>query len=352
MVFQNYALYPHMSVYDNMAYGLRNRGTPKDEIDKRVQEAARILAIEPFLERKPRAALGRPAPARRHGPRHRAQAAGVPVRRAAVEPRRQAARADARRDQAAAARARRHLDLRHARPGRGDDAVRQARGDERRRRSSRSARPSEVYRRPADALRRDLHRLAADEHPARHGRGPGPRRASARRCSRSPTCARASPPGTPVEVGLRPEDVRARRRAGAARSTIDVDFVEELGATQLFHGKLAGAEFVVQAPTGQIAADARALSLSIDPANVHLFDPQTAQRLGRLNAFRQYRCPPATPAHGGRPSRQRMCVRRSREARPSSVRAAVPEPVPAAYGARSLAWSALWFRLCALAHPE
>jgi sn-glycerol 3-phosphate transport system ATP-binding protein len=58
MVFQNYALYPHMSVYDNMAYGLRNRGTPKDEIDSRVREAARILEIEPFLDRKPRALSG------------------------------------------------------------------------------------------------------------------------------------------------------------------------------------------------------------------------------------------------------------------------------------------------------
>src|ERR671913_2440200 len=58
MVFQNYALYPHMSVYDNMAYGLRNRGTPKDEIDKRVKEAARILAIESFLARKPRQLSG------------------------------------------------------------------------------------------------------------------------------------------------------------------------------------------------------------------------------------------------------------------------------------------------------
>ncbi len=128
-------------VYDNIAYGLRNRGTPKDEIDRRVQEAARILAIEPLPRApQPRAALRRPAPARRHGPRHRAQAAGVPVRRAAVQPRRQAARADARRDQEAAARARRDLDLRHPRPGRGDDALRQAGRDERRpRRAGRHA---------------------------------------------------------------------------------------------------------------------------------------------------------------------------------------------------------------------
>ena len=58
MVFQNYALYPHMSVYDNMAYGLRNRGTPSHEIDARVKEAAKILEIEPFLDRKPKALSG------------------------------------------------------------------------------------------------------------------------------------------------------------------------------------------------------------------------------------------------------------------------------------------------------
>src|SRR6516225_2833258 len=54
MVFQNYALYPHMSVYNNMAYGLRNRGMPKDEIDRRVREAARILELTAMLDRKPR----------------------------------------------------------------------------------------------------------------------------------------------------------------------------------------------------------------------------------------------------------------------------------------------------------
>ncbi|MFQ5974388.1 MAG: sn-glycerol-3-phosphate import ATP-binding protein UgpC [Alphaproteobacteria bacterium] len=58
MVFQNYALYPHMSVFDNMAYGLRNRGTPRDEIDRRVEEATRILELEGLLERKPRQLSG------------------------------------------------------------------------------------------------------------------------------------------------------------------------------------------------------------------------------------------------------------------------------------------------------
>ncbi len=58
MVFQNYALYPHMTVFDNMAFGLKLRKTPKDEIRRRVEEAARILDIEHLLERKPKALSG------------------------------------------------------------------------------------------------------------------------------------------------------------------------------------------------------------------------------------------------------------------------------------------------------
>jgi multiple sugar transport system ATP-binding protein len=58
MVFQSYALYPHLSVYENIAFGLRVKKVPKDEIDKRVRNAARILDLEPFLKRKPRALSG------------------------------------------------------------------------------------------------------------------------------------------------------------------------------------------------------------------------------------------------------------------------------------------------------
>ncbi len=58
MVFQNYALYPHMSVKDNMAFGLKLRKVPKDQIDKLVNEAAKILGIEPLLDRKPKALSG------------------------------------------------------------------------------------------------------------------------------------------------------------------------------------------------------------------------------------------------------------------------------------------------------
>jgi multiple sugar transport system ATP-binding protein len=58
MVFQSYALYPHLSVYDNIAFGLKLKKVPRAEIDTRVQNAARILDLEPFLDRKPRALSG------------------------------------------------------------------------------------------------------------------------------------------------------------------------------------------------------------------------------------------------------------------------------------------------------
>ena len=58
MVFQSYALYPHLNVYENIAFGLRVKKVPKAEIDRRVKEAARILDLEPFLKRKPRALSG------------------------------------------------------------------------------------------------------------------------------------------------------------------------------------------------------------------------------------------------------------------------------------------------------
>src|SRR5699024_11665562 len=58
MVFQNYALYPHMSVYDNMAFGLKLRKMPKEEIKERVEEAAEMLGITDLLDRKPAALSG------------------------------------------------------------------------------------------------------------------------------------------------------------------------------------------------------------------------------------------------------------------------------------------------------
>ncbi len=87
MVFQNYALYPHMSVYSSMAYGLRNRGMPKPEIDTRVPGSrAHFSTPQTCTRPQARPAIGWPTPARRDGSSHRAAAESVPVRRTVVQP--------------------------------------------------------------------------------------------------------------------------------------------------------------------------------------------------------------------------------------------------------------------------
>ena len=89
------ALSAHDGARRTWAFALRLARVPKAERDRKVEEAARILQLEPYLDRTPEGPVGRPAPARRDRPRDRAPAQGVPVRRAAVQPRRRAARADA-----------------------------------------------------------------------------------------------------------------------------------------------------------------------------------------------------------------------------------------------------------------
>ena len=98
---------------------------------ERVQQAATSLGLTDLLDRKPGRALGRPAPAGRPGPGHRAPARGVPDGRAAVQPRRQAPGPDPHRAGRAPPAARHHVRLRHPRPGRGHDHGRPHRGDER-----------------------------------------------------------------------------------------------------------------------------------------------------------------------------------------------------------------------------
>jgi len=90
MVFQSYALYPHLTVYENIAFGLRVKKVPKSEIDQRVKTAAHTLGLDPLLDRKPRALSGGQRPAGRDGPGDLRQSAGLPDGRAALEPRRQA----------------------------------------------------------------------------------------------------------------------------------------------------------------------------------------------------------------------------------------------------------------------
>ncbi len=281
MVFQNYALYPHMTVYDNMAYGLRNRKTPKDEIDKRVREAARILAIESFLDRKPRALSG--------GQRQRVAMGRAIVRKPQVflfdEP---LSNLDAK------LRVQMRVEIKRLQRALGvtaiyvthdqveamtlsDTLVVMNAG-----RIEQVGVPSEVYRRPQTRFVATF--IGSPPMNILPGRVEGPGRVSIGTQTLPVADMREGlTPGASIDVGLRPEDLRMA--PSGSMLGMEVDFVEELGATQLFHGRLAGAEFVVQAATGQIPADTRRLALSIEPANVHLFDPETTQRLGRTEAL-------------------------------------------------------------------
>ena len=92
MVFQNYALYPHMNVAQNMAFSLRMAKVSKAEIDERVRATAKILDIEEYLERKPRQLSGGQRQRVAMGRAIVREAARLPDGRAAVEPRREAAR--------------------------------------------------------------------------------------------------------------------------------------------------------------------------------------------------------------------------------------------------------------------
>jgi sn-glycerol 3-phosphate transport system ATP-binding protein len=278
MVFQNYALYPHMSVYDNMAYGLRNRKTPKPEIEARVKEAARILAIEPFLDRKPRALSG--------GQRQRVAMGRAIVRKPQVflfdEP---LSNLDAK------LRVQMRVEIKRLQRALGvtsiyvthdqveamtlsDKLVVMSGGQ-----IEQVGTPSDVYRRPETRFVATF--IGSPPMNILPGTVEGPGRVTVGGRPLAVSDMREGlAPGTAVEVGLRPEDVRVDPSGGGAL-VAEVDFVEELGATQLFHGKLGGGDFVVQSPTGQIPADIRKLSFSVDPSNVHLFDPETTKRLGR-----------------------------------------------------------------------
>ena len=167
MVFQNYALYPHLTVFENIAFPLRLSGKHSDaEIRGLVEDAAKTLELQRAPGPQAGQPLRRPAPAGRDGTRDRAAGRRVPVRRAAVEPRRQAPRPDAHRDPAAAAPARHDDRLRHPRPDRGDDPRRPGRGPEQGRAAA-GRDPPGALRAARQPLRGRLHRLTADELRAR-----------------------------------------------------------------------------------------------------------------------------------------------------------------------------------------
>ena len=170
MVFQSYALYPRMTVEGNMSFGLKMARVPRDEIQRRVKFASELLQIESAPEAAAGAAFGRSAPTRRDRAGAGARRRRLPLRRAAVEPRRQAQdRASRRAEAAASAAGQGDDDLRNARSDRGADARRSHRCDARRRHPA-ARHAAQDLPSPGEPLRRRLRWLADDELPHRQGR--------------------------------------------------------------------------------------------------------------------------------------------------------------------------------------
>ena len=270
MVFQNYALYPHMSVYQNLAYGLKNRGLPKAEIDTRVTEVARILEIGPYLERKPRALSG--------GQRQRVAMGRAIVREPAVflfdEPLS-------------------NLDAKLRVQMRGEIKQLQKRlsttsvyvthdqleamtladrlvvlnnGE-----IEQVGTPLEVYRKPASVF------------VASFIGSPAMNLVTATRKSGAAAIGAAALPlsdriasGSELVVGFRPEDL-APAENGNGNLPLRIAYVEELGAHRLVHGTIEGQSLVASVP-GEFPLS-ETLSLKADPSLMHVFDPQTGKRL-------------------------------------------------------------------------
>jgi sn-glycerol 3-phosphate transport system ATP-binding protein len=279
MVFQNYALYPHMSVYDNMAYGLRNRGTSKPEIEKRVAEAAKLLAIGDFLKRKPRELSG--------GQRQRVAMGRAIVREPQAflfdEP---LSNLDAK------LRVQMRIEIRrlHNRlkatsifvthdqieaMTMADTIVVMNAG-----RVEQTGAPGEVYRFPATRFVATFIGSPAMNLVPGRVTGPGEVEVGGGRLAFDAS-ALAVEAGREVEVGIRPEDLRLAS-PGEGALTFTKDFAEELGATRLFHGTVGDAAMVVAlsgpAPTGA------SFGLSAAPEAVHLFDPASGNSLRRMTS--------------------------------------------------------------------
>ncbi len=270
MVFQNYALYPHMSVFDNMAYGLKIAKVPLAEIKARVDKAAKILQLEPYLLRKPRELSG--------GQRQRVAMGRAIVRQPAVflfdEP---LSNLDAK------LRAATRLEIQKLHRELGvtslfvtHDQVEAMTLAERMivmnaGRMEQIGTPDEVYARPATTFVAGF--IGSPPMNLLDGHADGSRFTLGGIALSLPQPA---PRSAALLLGIRPEHAHA----AAAGWPMQVEMVEMLGAERLVHGRLGGAAFTLRVDA-TLAPPQPGSTLMIEAAGVHLhwFDRQTQQRI-------------------------------------------------------------------------
>jgi sn-glycerol 3-phosphate transport system ATP-binding protein len=279
MVFQNYALYPHMSVYDNMAYGLRNRGVDKAVIAARVAEAARMLEIGPFLDRKPRALSG--------GQRQRVAMGRAVVREPQAflfdEP---LSNLDAK------LRVQMRLEIRrlHNRLKATSifvthdqveamtlaDVVLVMNAG----RIEQTGTPIDVYRHPATKfVATFIGSPAMNLVPGRIFEPGIVECAGGGQFGYDPKVFKGAS-GQVVDIGVRPEDIGLAAAGTKHPVQVKREFVEELGATRLIHGLLGDQSAITMAvPSAAPLDGADMLAITAVTAAVHLFDPTTGASL-------------------------------------------------------------------------
>ena len=275
MVFQNYALYPHMSVYENMSYGLRIRRMPPAEIEERVQRAAKILELGSFLDRRPRQLSG--------GQRQRVAMGRAIVREPAAflfdEP---LSNLDAKlRVQMRLEIQKLHRALRTTSVFVTHDQVEAMTLADRMivmnaGLAEQIGAPIEVYEDPAS-----LFVAGFIGSPAMNFL-PGKRNADAVDIGGEvriplPESLRASAPGA-ITVGMRPEHLKA----GAGEGTVfrfKVDTVEALGADSLVHGASPGGEIVARVDGHATPKPGEMLAFTVMPDRLYFFDTATGKRL-------------------------------------------------------------------------
>jgi sn-glycerol 3-phosphate transport system ATP-binding protein len=273
-VFQNYALYPHISVFDNMAYGLKIRGLPKAEIRQRVQEAADLLSIGQLLERKPRQLSG--------GQRQRVAMGRAIVRHPKLflfdEPLsnldaklRVQMRAEIRRLQKRLAVT--SLFVTHDQVEAmtlGDRLVVMHEG-----RAAQVGTPMEVWSKPADTyVASFIGSPAMNFLPATLVDGGAAARLSGGTVWRFADGGRPGGEGRPVTIGIRPEHLL---QVGADGLVLTVELAEPLGSETVLHGRLADGTALTARVPG-VAAQA-AVALAPEPGALHVFDAETGRRI-------------------------------------------------------------------------